>query len=165
MNNVYLYSPRELGHDYMRAVVGGGLCLAPLMVGVELAGGVWLLVMLGGVFAIYGLRTVLRQLTRVMVTDSRISTVGIWKTEIPWQALSDLSLAYFTTWRSGGKGWMQLRLKGNGRTMRLDSNLDGFDEVTRRAVLAARSNTLPLTDTTLRNLDSLGLSSIVESMA
>ena len=56
---------------------------------------------------------------------------------------------------------MQLELRGGGATVRLDSRIEGFGEIVRRAALAAAARGLPLSAATLANLESLGIRSPV----
>jgi hypothetical protein len=52
---------------------------------------------------------------------------------------------------------MQLRLAGNGGTLRIESTLDGFDVIARKAIRAAAANGIELGRTTRANLRLLGL--------
>jgi hypothetical protein len=151
------YSLVNLRADYFRAFVGVILCSAPYVWGAEVAGAVFILLVCTALFVVYGLRTVLRHITQVLLDETTI-TMKIFRNRIiAWDRLSDLSLSYFSTWRSGGKGWMQLRLRGAGKTMRIESDLSDFETVVRRAVLAATANNLKITSSTLRNIDALNI--------
>ena len=57
---------------------------------------------------------------------------------------------------SGSKSWMELKLRGTGNTITVDSSLDGFDSVVAVAMEAAQDRELPLNDGTLANLDAMG---------
>ncbi len=56
---------------------------------------------------------------------------------------------------------MQLMLKGqggpDGSTIRLDSTLEGFSEITRHVATVARAARIPLSDSTRNNLGALGI--------
>ena len=54
---------------------------------------------------------------------------------------------------------MQLRLKGTGagETVRLESTLDGFDEIAERVAGVARRRGIGMTDTTVSNFLALGI--------
>jgi hypothetical protein len=109
------------------------------------------------VFALYGTHTLLRQLTRIVVDDERISADGPLAAAVAWNDLTNLSLKYYSTRRDGRNGWHQLDLKGRGRTLRLESSLGGFGDIVARAARAAESRGLELNPTTLRNLEPFGL--------
>ena len=54
---------------------------------------------------------------------------------------------------------MQLRLKGTGagETVRIESTLDGFDEIAERVANVARKRGIGMTDTTVSNFLALGI--------
>ena len=58
---------------------------------------------------------------------------------------------------------MQLRLRGEKRTIRLDSTLDGFDKVVARAAREARARALELDPGTMQNLMALGVLNSAEA--
>tara|TARA_B100000315_G_C14588621_1_gene594519 strand:- start:3563 stop:4063 length:501 start_codon:yes stop_codon:yes gene_type:complete len=151
------YSLVNLRADYFRAFVGFIICFSPYVFGAEAVGGVLILLGCAALFVIYGLRTSFRHIARIELDEHNIAMKIIRYRAIPWNKLSELSLSYFTTWRSGGDGWMQLRLKGAGHTFRLESNLSDFEQIVRRAVSAAIMNKLELSSTTLRNIDALNI--------
>jgi len=151
------YSFLDLRADYFRAFVGVIICSAPYVWGAEIRGAVLALLLGAVLFTIYGLRTILRHLTRFELDENAIVMKIFSNRIIPWEKLSDLSLSYFSTWRSGGKGWMQLRLRGAGQTLRIESNLSDFETVVRRAVDAASVNKLELSSSTIRNIDALNI--------
>jgi hypothetical protein len=54
---------------------------------------------------------------------------------------------------------MQLSVgSAGGRTVKLDSSLDGFHDVVERAARAAETTGLPLSETTRANLKAMGIS-------
>ena len=109
------------------------------------------------VFAVYGLRGLVRQRTVIELAADGISALGPMTTRIPWRLLADVRLSYYTTSRDGNGGWFQLTIKGTGRTMRLESTLDGFPSVVERAIGEARARGVVLSDTTVSNLKPMGL--------
>ena len=52
-------------------------------------------------------------------------------------------------------GWMQLKLRDARRTIRIDSDLDGFAELAREAARAAALHDLVLDTATASNLEML----------
>jgi len=56
---------------------------------------------------------------------------------------------------------MQLMLKGrggpDGATIRLDSTLEGFNEIARHAATVARAQRIPLSESTRNNFSALGI--------
>ena len=154
---VHAYPHDAVRADYARAGLGLGLCGLPLATtDLPLAITV-ILTFAAGLFALYGLRAAQQQSMRLSVTDDTIETSGWRRVRLTWDELSRVSLAYYSTRREGGDGWMQLRLTGNGGTLRIESTLNGFDAIVRKAIRAAAANGLELNRTTRVNLRLLGL--------
>jgi hypothetical protein len=144
--------------DYLRAGLGFALSVGPLLF-LDLAG--WFATLLAGLgllFAWFGARTVLRHLSRVELSGEAIALCGPFARHLRWHELERMKLAYYAPRRAQGGGWLQLTLSGaDGRAIRLDSTLAGFDEVLGRASRAARAKALPLDSATHANLAALGL--------
>jgi hypothetical protein len=153
----YGYPLDAVRADYARAGLGLGLCGLPLVM-IDLPVAITVIMAIAaGLFALYGLRTAAQQSMRLSVTGDAIETSGWRRVCLAWDELSSVSLAYYSIRREGGEGWMQLRLAGNGGTLRLESTLDGFDVIARKAIRAAAANGLELDRTTRANLRLLGL--------
>ena len=157
MTDVYRYPTRALRATYIRAVVGVALAGTPLLAGRPGTTVTVVLCALVAVFAVYGLRGLARQRTVIELGADEISALGPMSTRIPWRLLADVRLNYYTTSRDGGDGWLQLTIKGAGKTMRLESTLDGFPSVVERAIGEARARGVALSDTTVSNLKPMGL--------
>ena len=166
----YRYPVASLVPDGMRALVGlafTGVPLASVPVapwfGIVLAAGV-------GLFGVFGVLTVLRVRTRVRVDEDGIETSPGRRGRIRWEGLRHVKLRYFAVRRErerkrgegGRRGWMQLVLKGDDGVVRIDSRLDGFDDVLRRT--AAAASDLDLDPVTRANFEAAGLS-VVEAPA
>ena len=111
--------------DYLRAVFGLALTLGPLLL-LEVADVVKApLAALGLVFAWFGIRTVLRHLSRVELSESAIALRGPVSRHLAWGELEPMKLAYYAPRRARGRCWLQLTLRGaGGRSIRLDLTLD-----------------------------------------
>lgn len=157
----HLYPNAAMTGDYLRAAAGFVPVMAILAVGSLGPTATAILGCLAALFAVFGLRTALRHLTRIETTESGVRASGPLAAAIPWTALDRMKLAYYSTRRDRRDGWMQLELRGGGATIRLDSRIEGFGEVVRRAAVAAAARDLPLGATTLANLESLGIGSPV----
>jgi hypothetical protein len=151
------YPIAVLASDYARAVAGLALAAAPLLL-VQLnryvAAAFALLALL---FLSFGLRTLQRQMSPLVMSEGGIASTGLMRVEIPWTGLDDVRLAYFATRRDGAGGWMQLALRAGRRRLRLDSRIEGFAAIVERAIRAAVTRHLVLSATTLANLAALGL--------
>ena len=68
-----------------------------------------------------------------------------------------VTLRYFATRRDNAKGWMELRLRGAGRRLLLDSRIDGFADIAARSARVAAHKQLPITPATAQNFAALGI--------
>jgi hypothetical protein len=152
------YPATTLMPDYLRVGFGLAVTAGPLLA-LDLAPAVALLLAaLAALFAWFGLRTALRQLSWVELSPGGIALGGPLRRHLPWQQVRRLQLAYYAPRRARQDGWLQLTLRGPARgSIRIDSTLDGFDEVLRRATAAATANQLALDPTTEANLAALGI--------
>lgn len=155
--SMHAYPTSALAGDYLRAAAGfvpaAGI-LAALPVDGAAA------VVLGGLallFGFFGLRTGLRQLTRIELTEAGLLARGPLPRAIPWSALDHMKLAFYATARDRKTGWMQLELRAGSARLNLDSRIEGFAELVEYAADAAMLRRLRLSDATLSNLEALGL--------
>jgi hypothetical protein len=154
----YRYPATTLVSDYLRVAGGLAITLGPLLA-LDLAPAVAaLLAALALLFAWFGVRTGLRQLSSVELSPAEVALAGPIRRRLPWRQLRRLQLAYYAPRRARQDGWLQLTLRGPaGAPIRVDSTLDGFEEVLRRATAAAAANHLSLDPTTEANLAALGI--------
>ena len=153
------YDQSALNGDYARGGFGLALTLLPLLLIDVHAIVFWFLAAAALLFAAFMARTVQRQQSVVAVDDTGITvTAPFARHRIAWTDLTQLSLRYFSTRRDRKGGWMHLTLQGaDGGRMKIESSLIGFDAVVDRAADAAFARRLALTDATLENLLSLGV--------
>lgn len=151
------YPPSALIPDYLRA--GAGLLLSggPLLLADPSSLMVYVLVGLAALFSLYGLRTLVRQMWRLEVTENGVTTAGPFGGSVRWDELSALQLSYFSTRRDRSDGWMQLKLRGADGNLRIESTLSDFDAVVARAASAAGRRDLALNESTRANLATLGI--------
>ena len=152
------YPTDALLGDYVRAgaglvLAGAPLLLVPLNIYVEgVLGG------LAALFACFGGLTALRHARRIEVGEEGIAARGPFPVQLTWEALERVNLRYFATRRDGSKGWMELKLRGHGRRLLLDSRINGFNDIAQRTARAAARRQLPLTPATAANFAALGIS-------
>ena len=169
------YPIGTLYSDYLRVAVGLALTVGPLLF-LDLAAVIWwLLSILAILFAWFGLRTVLRQRSSVELGSDGVAIRGPLGGGVAWEDLARVKLAYYAprSWSTSRRrdpkpereerddrqrGWLQLTLQATtGRPIRIESTLDGFDQVLRRTLAAATKKQLTLDPTTMANLAALGL--------
>jgi hypothetical protein len=160
LSSAELRYPRQtLWADYLRAAAGVVLCGAPL---VALDVNRWLAIALAAgvlLFAVFLARTALRQWTRYVLAPDTLCADGPAGGLVEWNRLDRLVLGYYSTKRDRTSGWMQLAVgSAGGRTIRIDSALEGFYDIVERATQAAEANKVELSATTRANLRSMGIS-------
>ena len=153
----HAYSPSALFGDYLRAAAGFFPTIAVLAIEpVGIVGGA----MLGGfaaLFAVFGIRTALRQYTSIEVSAAAVQSLGLLQCSISWSELERMKLSYYSTRRDGRSGWMQLKLGAGRSTLRIDSRVEGFSELVRASAKAAEMRGLSLDPATSANLQALGI--------
>ena len=82
---------------------------------------------------------------------------GLLRRHLPWDRLTRCTLGYYSTRRNRDRGWMQLTLKVGRRNLRIDSQIEGFELIVRRAVHAAAARGIAFDHTTQENLRALGI--------
>jgi hypothetical protein len=152
------YPFRVLAPDYFRAGAGACVSLLPLaLVDVAPAMG-WALAVVAGLFVGFGGRTLLRQMSSIEMDEQALTVTGPlppMSATLPWEKLNMVDLRYFSTRRDRSGGWMQLKLRGGGRTIRIDSTLDGFADVARRAGAAANHGNVSVSRVSRANFAAL----------
>ena len=153
----HAYPASALVGDYLRAAAGFFPTIAALAIGpVGTVGGT----MLGGfaaLFAVFGIRTALHQCTSIEVTETALQSTGLLQASIWWNKLDHMKLSYYSTRRDGRSGWMQLKLRAGGSTLRIDSRVEGFSELVSTSAKAAEMRGLALDSATSANLQALGI--------
>ena len=148
------YRRSDILLDYGRAALGASLSGAVLAAqaspGVAMAAGG-----LTALFAVFAVRTVLRQIIRYEVSPSAIVAKGWRQVRVEWAKLDRLKLRYYAPRRKRAKGWMTLTMHASGQRLSLDSTLPGFDRIAALAVAAAQQNGVVLDDFTIGNLAAL----------
>ena len=151
----HIYSKSALRRDYMRSFAGLALTGAPLVLAPFNALVTTIFAALAGLFAYYGLRTLMRARLTVTVDDQAIVMQGR-RRAIAWRDLDALRLAYFPSRRDRSEGLMELSMGGGGVRIKIDSQLEGFAEIAQRAYDNAEQKGLILTRPTMANFSSLG---------
>lgn len=150
------YARPALYADYVRAGAGVAVCVLPLLFvttnTVTLA-----LAALGILFLLFGARTAVRQATEIVADDAGIVARGPFGGRIAWHELTSLKLAYYATRRDRKGGWMHMTLSGGGQTLRLDSSLDGFNDIALMAARAGIARDIEVSDATRANFAALNI--------
>ncbi len=151
------YPPGALLGDYARAGIGIVLTAGPALAVPTGSVGQYILLPLTALFVAFAARTFWRQISIVEMGPEGLSVANPRPTRLSWDKLRDVRLRYYWTKSDRTGGWMQLTLKGEGATIRLDSALDGFVDIARRAARAVAENGLTVSPVTATNFGSLGI--------
>jgi hypothetical protein len=108
-------------------------------------------------FGAYGARACVRVATRITVDEQGVSASGPRRATVRWESLERMRLDHYSTRRDGTRGWMQMKLKGDGAGLSVESSLDGFSEIAARAARAAAERGIELAPATRSNLAALGI--------
>jgi len=159
VSRVFRYSRRALALDHTGGAVGLGIALGLLLLVHPAAPAAWVLAAVAVLFLVYSGRTVCRQLTHFELDETGIRASGPavlrLGAAIRWEDLRSLRLDYYSTRRDREGGWMQLRLRDAQRTIRIDSDLDGFAALVAAAAQAAALRDLALDVDTVNNIQAL----------
>ena len=154
--SIHRYPTSTLLSDGFRAAFGVTATLLPLAF-LDIA---WpfalILVGLGVIFLCFAFRVAEHGLSAIELSDHGISRRGLMTLSLAWRDLRALKLAHFATPRRPSDGWYQLTLKGDDGALKVESTIDGFDEIVAAAVNAAEAIGLGLDPTTGENLQGLG---------
>ena len=154
MTTRHAYPKTSLILDYLRGSAGFvflGVALAFPMHPAMLA----LFALAAALLLSFGLRTVVRQMSRVAVGPETIAIEGPLPRAIRWSDLKQLRLRYFSTRRDRKHGWMELQLRGSNTKLAIESQIEGFETIVERAARAAGG--LPIDEASLVNLAALGI--------
>ncbi|MDH3241677.1 MAG: hypothetical protein OEO83_13545 [Alphaproteobacteria bacterium] len=151
----YRYMRSALVKDYLLASAGLALGLLPFVLAEpgRIAGAI--LAAIGMLATFLLLRTVRRHAAVFVLGAKSLSAGG---RPLAWRELAGLRLRHFATRRDQpGGGWMELRLRGAGQRITVDSGLDGFSDILRAAHAAALANGVKFDPVTAANLTAFGL--------
>ena len=151
------YPRRAIFLEYFHAALGLLLTLGPFAVVTPLAPVTGVLGALGTLFAAFGARAVLRHRTHFSLSESGLTVDGLVRRHLPWDQLTRCTLGYYSTKRDRRDGWMQLKLTARRRSLRIDSQMEGFATIVRQAARAALSRGIAFDPTTVENLRALGI--------
>lgn len=148
--------PALLG-DYARGGLGFALTGGPVLF-VDMARVVfWIFAVVAAVFAAFLVRTAMRHRTVLTVDDTGVATGPPLAKTVPWDALDQVKLRYFSTRRDKENGWMQLTLRGGGKTISAESSLTDFDRLAERVAGEALARGVDLDDLTRSNFTGMGV--------
>jgi hypothetical protein len=153
----HAYPAMAMVGDYLRAAAGLVPCLVLLLSVSPLSIGGMILSGLAVIFGAFAVRTVLRHATLIEAGDDGMRSVGAWRRAVLWSELDRVKLRYYSTRRDRRDGWMQLDLSAGKMRIKMDSRIDAFDDLVRRAAMVAAARHLELSPATVSNMLALGI--------
>ncbi len=155
--SVIAYPASAVAGDYLRSAGGLALTGAPLVLVPTPPAVTGILLAAAGIFLMYGVVSLRRQLTRIEISEAGIHVRGSWFGDVAWRELTSLRLRYYSTRRDRTGGWMQLTLVSGKRRLNVDSRATNFHLIVTRAAAVACDNRLSLDPTTVSNLVAMGV--------
>lgn len=105
------------------------------------------------VFLAFASRLAAQSLCIIELSDDGISSRGLGVRSLIWRDMTSLRLAHYAAPRRRSEGWYQLTIKGDDCVLKVDSTIDGFDDIVKTAKRAAEAVHLDLDPATGENLN------------
>ena len=156
MERQYYYTISILRSDYIKSSIGMTLPVTVLFSFSDLSGLSWISAIIFLLFFIIFIRTLIRNFTRITISDKCIRVRIFRERELSWKNLSGFQVYYYKAWRFGGDNWMRVVLRDSNIKLAIESSLEGFEHVVLKAKLSAKENRLKLSPVTISNLTFIG---------
>jgi hypothetical protein len=143
--------------DYARAGTGLAIAGAPFLLTTPAPAVATVLVALLALFAVNAVRSVVRHRTQLHLDANGVDVHGWFGGSLPWRDVQGVSLAYYSTRRDHGAGWLLLTMTTGRRRVAVDLRMQGFDRIAAAAMGAARRNGLAIDAVTHHNLQAFGI--------
>ena len=153
----YRYPVSALRGDYLRALAGM-LFTGLLLFGASSVPTVFVIVAsIFLLFAGFGLQTWLRHMTMIGIEQDGMRIYGIRRRKITWQDLNGTKLKFFTMKRDRDSGWMELTLLTSRGKVKIDSSIDGFNEIAKSVAHAVESREIKIDETSVENFNAIDI--------
>jgi hypothetical protein len=158
VRRIHRYARRAIALQCVQGAAGFVLTAGLLLAARPAGPVIWALAAAAGLFLVYFGRAVVRYLTRIELDERSIGARGPLGAVIPWEALRSLQLRHYSTKSDRSGGWMQLEVRGAGRSIRVDSSLRDFASLAAAVGSEAARRGARLDERTRSNFDALGIS-------
>lgn len=156
MTRTYTYDLSGSRGNIVRAALATSICVGLVVVGNPHPWVSAALVGFAGAFTWFLIRCLLRLRETVELDADGVRVVGKNNVRVLWRNLADMRLDFFTTRRDRDSGWMTLEVKDiEGQAIRIDSELEGFEDIVTQATQAAVEMDVPLSVATRANIDAV----------
>lgn len=155
--SAHRYPVASLRGDYLRAA-GGMLFLGLLLIGAStvpvmfvLIGSVFLL------FAGFGFQTWSKHMTMIELDGDGLQIFGLRRRKFTWDTLTGVKLRFFTMKRDRDSGWMELTLIGDAGKTKIDSSIEGFNEIAEAVAKSVEEKGIKIDETSVENFNAIGI--------
>jgi len=155
--NGYRYPIASLRGDYLRAAAGM-LFTGMMLIGASsvpvmffLIGAIFLL------FLVFAIQTWSRHATVIEIGQEGIRFYGLIRRSITWDEMTGAKLRFFTVKRTRDSGWMELTLFKGKKKAKIDSSIEGFNEIAAAVAEKAESKGIRIDENSVENFNSLGI--------
>jgi hypothetical protein len=143
--------------DYARAGAGLAIAGAPFLLTTPAPAVAAVLAALLALFAVSAVRSVVRHRMRLHLDADGVDVRGWFRGSLAWRDVEDVSLAYYSTRRDHGRGWLLLTMTAGRQRIAVDSRMLGFERIAAAALGAACSNGVSIDAVTRHNLQAFGI--------
>jgi len=156
---IHRWPTPSLTGDLVRGVLATGVAFLFLLLTPIGSIVSWAALGLTILFALYLMMSVSRITSVVEVDEEGIKLTGglFGQRAIRWARLQKFELRFFALNRDRTRGWMDLKLTGDGQTIAIDDRLDRFNDLLARAWASARAADVGISDATHHNLIAAGI--------
>ena len=153
----YRYPIKSLRGDYIRAGLGMAVTALPLIGASSVPFVFVILVALFLMFLGFSLQTLSRHMTMIMLEPDKLMVFGPRRKRIKWEEIVGVGLKYYSTKKDRSSGWMELTVKTPSSQTKIDSSLDGFNEIAAKVAGAAEENGTKIDEDSIENFAALGI--------
>ena len=153
----FRYPVASLRGDYIQAAVGttitGALMISAFSVPV-------MFFFIGPLFVLFfgfGLKTWSKHLTMIEIEPSGLQIFGFRRRHVDWNSVTGAKLRFFTIKRDRDAGWMELTLLTDSRKIKIESTIDGFNEIAEAVARIVESKDIKIDETSVENFNAIGI--------
>lgn len=151
------YPVASLRGDYIRAGIGA-VFMGLMLIGASSVPVMFVLV--GAVFLMFvgfGIQTWSKHMTMIEFDAEGIRFFGLRRRIITWDELTGVKLRFFTIKKDRDSGWMELTLTYGSKKAKIESIIDGFQDICEVVAKAAEDKGITIDENSVENFNSMGI--------
>ncbi|MGB0551030.1 MAG: hypothetical protein ACPGQV_00410 [Alphaproteobacteria bacterium] len=153
----YRYPLASLRGDYIQAGVGTTITGALMISAFSTPVMFFFIGPLFALFAGFGVKTWLKHLTMIEIEPDGLKIYGLRRRRVDWSSVTGAKLRFFTIKRDRDAGWMELTLLTNSRKIKIESTIDGFNEIAEAVARIVESKDIKIDVTSVENFNAIGI--------